>query len=70
MLKFAQAEVLRLLLAHILKEKIEFATTSVFSQPNTARHTTKQKEPEFKLLPYDMVIVMHIMTARKKESLI
>jgi len=46
MLNFAQAEVLKLLLTHILKEKIEFATSSGFSQSTKSQATPKQKGPE------------------------
>jgi len=46
MLNFAQAEVLKLLLAHILKEKIKFATSSRFSQSTNAQVKPKQKVPE------------------------
>lgn len=46
MLNFAQAEVLKLLLMHILKEKIEFATISGFSQSSNAQTPPKRKQPK------------------------
>lgn len=46
MLNFAQTEVLKLLLTHILKEKIKFATSPRFPQSITAQATPKQKGPE------------------------
>jgi len=45
-LKVDQCEILRLLLKHILKEKIEFATVSSFSKTNNGGSIPIQQEPE------------------------
>ncbi len=58
MFGFSQVEILRLLLIHILKEKIEFATSSKKFQPNINNNNNKSVN----IKPDELVIVEEIKT--------